>query len=151
MQVKGFNSSVAPLPGKVSVMEPSIARETRSLGVRATLSNLGSSIPIGSFVKVLATVGEEQTVIRLPSSAVRTDTFGNFVFILEKDGNQQYRAKRKPVTVLAKIGDMTVLRPQLSELEVVATMGAYKLREGILVKLDDELKETETSSPQIEP
>jgi hypothetical protein len=65
---------------------------------------------------------------------VRVNSFGSFVFLLEQQG-QQFRAKRKPVTVLAKDRYQSILKADLSEGVVIATIGAYKLREGLLVNL----------------
>ncbi|MBL4670986.1 MAG: efflux RND transporter periplasmic adaptor subunit [Arenicella sp.] len=120
--------------GQVSVVEPAFSRTTRSLAVRAVIANQDKAITPGSFVTVSAPTGPEQTIIRLPSTAVRFDSFGSYVFLLEQQ-SQQWRAKRKSVTVLAKEQYQTILKTDLSEGMVVATVGAYKLREDLLVKL----------------
>jgi len=120
--------------GKVAVVEPAYSRTTRSLTVRAVIANQDDAITPGSFVTVSAPTGSKQTTIRLPSTAVRFDSFGSYVFLLEQQ-SQQWRAKRKPVRVLAKEQYQTVLKTDLPEGMVVATVGAYKLREGLLVKL----------------
>lgn len=120
--------------GKVAVVEPAYSRTTRSLAVRAIIPNQDNAITPGSFVTVSAPSGSKQTIIRLPSTAVRFDSFGSYVFLLEQQ-SQQWRAKRKPVTVLAKEQYQTVLKADLLEGAVIATVGAYKLREGLLVNL----------------
>jgi membrane fusion protein (multidrug efflux system) len=120
--------------GQVLVVGPAFSRATRSLAVRAAIANQDNTITPGSFVTVSAPTGVEQTIIRLPSTAVRFDSFGSYVFFLEQQ-SQQWRAKRQPVTVLAKEQYQTILQADLSEGMTVATVGAYKLREGLLVKL----------------
>ncbi|MFT4636015.1 MAG: membrane fusion protein (multidrug efflux system) [Arenicella sp.] len=125
--------------GQVSVIEPAFSRDTRSLGVRAVIANADKAITPGYFVTVSAPTGLEQTVIRLPSTAVRFNSFGSYVFLLEQN-LAQWRAKKKPVTVLAKDQYQTVLKADLLEGALVATIGAYKLREGLLVNLSDDNK-----------
>ncbi len=120
--------------GQVLVVGPAFSRATRSLAVRAVIANQDNTITPGSFVTVSAPTGAEQTIIRLPSTAVRFDSFGSYVFFLEQQ-SQQWRAKRQPVTVLAKEQYQTILQADLSEGMTVATVGAYKLREGLLVNL----------------
>jgi hypothetical protein len=109
------------------------------LGVRAVIANADKAITPGYFVTVSAPTGLEQTVIRLPSTAVRFNSFGSYVFLLEQN-LAQWRAKKKPVTVLAKDQYQTVLKADLLEGALVATIGAYKLREGLLVNLSDDNK-----------
>jgi membrane fusion protein (multidrug efflux system) len=123
--------------GKVSVVEPAFSRDTRSLAVRAEIANQDKAITPGSFVSVSVPTGPQQTIIRLPSSAVRFDSFGSYVFLLEQQA-QQWRAQRKPVTALAKEGYQTILKADLAEGMIIATVGAYKLREGLWVKLSGE-------------
>jgi membrane fusion protein (multidrug efflux system) len=125
--------------GQVSVIEPAFSRDTRSLGVRAVIANADKAITPGYFVTVSAPTGLEQTVIRLPSTAVRFNSFGSYVFLLEQN-LAQWRAKKKPVTVLAKDQYQTVLKADLLEGALVATIGAYKLREGLLVNLSGDNK-----------
>ncbi|MFT6408231.1 MAG: membrane fusion protein (multidrug efflux system), partial [Arenicella sp.] len=116
-----------PRIGQVAVVEPAFSRDTRSLGVRAVIANADQAITPGSFVTVSAPTGAEQIIIRVPSTAVRVNSFGSFVFLLEQQG-QQFRAKRKSVTVLAKDRYQSILKADLSEGVVIATIGAYKLR-----------------------
>ena len=125
--------------GQVSVIEPAFSRDTRSLGVRAVIANADKAITPGSFVTVSAPTGQEQTIIRLPSTAVRFNSFGSYVFLLEQN-QAQWRAKKKPVTVLTKDQYQTVLKADLLEGALVATIGAYKLREGLLVNLSGDDK-----------
>ncbi len=124
--------------GKVSVIEPALSRQTRSLSVRAVLPNLDKAITPGAFVNIATPIGQLQTVVRLPSTAVRTNSFGDYVFLLEKDAKNQWRAKRKPVSVLAKVENDTILKPSLTKNDIVATLGAYKLREGLLVNIESD-------------
>jgi membrane fusion protein (multidrug efflux system) len=123
--------------GHVLIVEPAFSRATRSLAVRAVIANQDKTITPGSFVTVSAPTGSQQTIIRLPSTTVRFDSFGSYVFLLEQQA-QQWRAKRQPVTVLAKEQYQTILKADLSEDMIVATVGAYKLREGLLAKLSND-------------
>ncbi len=124
--------------GTVAVVEPAISRQTRALAVRAMLDNRDLAITPGAFVTVSAPIGEIKNIIRIPSTAVRRDAFGSFVFVLNKDEKNSLRAQRRPVTELAKDGLDSILEATLEADMVVATTGAFKLREGLLVKLAEQ-------------
>ncbi len=137
VEIEGVNN--AAFSATVSVVEPGFSRSTRGLGVRAVLNNVNGVLKPGAFVNVVAPIGESRAVWRVPSAAVRSDAFGNFIHILKRDDKQQLRSARMPVFELAKQGAESILSAE-SKLEAglrYATVGAYKLRDGVLVKLAD--------------
>lgn len=116
----------------VSAVEPNISMSTRTISARAQLNNANLLLKPGSMLNVEVPIGQPQTVFILPSTAVRKDTFGDFVFILERDKNKALRAKRQPVNVIKQEGRQTIISSGLSLGVLVATKGAFKLREGLL-------------------
>ena len=121
------------LTANVSAVEPNISSESRNLNARAVLADPNRLLKPGVIVRVSAPIGEPRRIVRLPSTAVRTDTFGSYVFTLIKDGSKQWRAARRPVVVIAKDGDDSIITQGLEPGEEIATTGSFKLREGLLV------------------
>ncbi|MFT5655056.1 MAG: membrane fusion protein (multidrug efflux system) [Arenicella sp.] len=121
------------LSATILAVEPLISRKSRSLKVRAVLDNSKRLLKPGYIVNVFAPVADVRQIVRLPNTAVRLDAFGAYVFALSKDKDNQWRASRRPITVLAKQGYDSIIGSGLQAGDVVATTGSFKLREGLLV------------------
>jgi len=83
-------------------------------------------------VEVSVPQATEQSVIKLPVTAIRRDIFGSFVFTLNKDSNNAFRAERKQVELIHRTDTTAMISVQLGEGLTVATTGSYKLKPGIL-------------------
>ncbi len=122
------------LEAKVSAINSQIVADSRSLQVRATLDNQLANLKPGSMVAVLMPIAEPTNVIRLPNEALRFDTFGSYVYVLEKDQEGKYRAKRTPVEYAGRELGTVMIISGLESGELVATVGSAKLTEGMWVK-----------------
>ncbi|MFT5610238.1 MAG: membrane fusion protein (multidrug efflux system) [Polaribacter sp.] len=121
------------LSATILAVEPSISSQSRSLKVRAVFDNTKRLLKPGHIVNVFAPVAIVRKIVRLPNTAVRLNAFGAYVFALNKDKTNQWRASRRPITVLAKQGYDSIIGSGLQAGDVVATTGSFKLREGLLV------------------
>ena len=126
----------APVEAKVIALEGALADTSRTRKVRAAFSIADVALMPGSIVNVSVPVGDADAAVRLVSSAVRVDAFGPYVFLVSRSQDGKDRAKRQPVTVLAKEGEFTYI-DGVPEGEQVATLGAFKLRDGVWVKQGD--------------
>lgn len=131
LRAPGFDN--AGLQAEVIAVEPAISEQARDLKARALLDNRNSALKPGGVINAQVPVGQVQSVFRLPSTAIRADAFGTFVFALKKDDKQQLRAVKRPVSVAAREGDFAVILGRLDVGELIATKGSFKLREGLLV------------------
>lgn len=132
--VSASDSQVQDVPAKVIAIERGISRQSRTVQVRAALEPGISPLKPGTIVSVSTPLGPPTQTVTLPSSAVRVDTFGAYVFVLEPDPEGKIRASRRPVSVSSKELEVTIIEGGLAAGELVATKGAFKLREGIWVK-----------------
>ena len=107
----------------------------RSLLVRASLKQTSPPYYAGEIVQVQVPVEETQPVFRLPATALRYDRFGNYVWILQQDEQQQWRAAYRPVTVVHKDADTVVVTQGIREGERIATVGSAKLLPNMWVKI----------------
>ena len=139
------------LKAEVVAVEPNISSVSRNLRARATLIDPERRIKPGTIVRVFTPVDESERVVRLPSTAVRTDTLGSYVFLLNKDAQQDWRAQRRPVTVRAREEGFTIISDGLTPGEVVATTGSFKLSEGLLVYQSKERQTEQQNAAPAEP
>ena len=111
---------------KVIAVAPQIDTRSRSLSYRAEISQAPELKP-NTLVSLSIPVSEAKQVIQLPDLAVARDQHGTFVYVLAKEGEQNYRAKRTPVVVGERDNKRVVILEGLEAAQLVATKGAFKL------------------------
>ena len=125
----------------VVALDQEIATRSRNLQVRAQLTTEQIKLKPGAIVTVSLPIGSLKDVARVSSKAIRYDAFGTYVFKLQKDDTDNWRATRQVVNVVSKEGDNSIIELDMQNSvqigEVVATQGSFKLREGILVFVDE--------------
>jgi len=81
-------------------------------------------------IKILSSNKE---LMLVPNSAVSRNQNGDYLFTLEKDKNQQYRAHRVQVELGKRLQNQQIIKSGIEVGKKIATEGAFKLREGLLV------------------
>ena len=76
---------------------------------------------------------ETIAAVAVPTNAITRNHFGNFVYALEKDEQQNWRAKPVQVTLGDKVQDQQIVLSGLNGGEFIASEGAFKLKENLLV------------------
>jgi membrane fusion protein (multidrug efflux system) len=107
--------------------------------VRATLNNIGAMLRPGMFAQVETITGEPQAVLTVPRTAISFNTYGNFVFVLGNNEAGMTVVKRTVV----QTGESRDGRISISGLPVdtqVVRTGLVKLRDGIPVRIDNQVK-----------
>ncbi|HEY3699484.1 MAG TPA: efflux RND transporter periplasmic adaptor subunit, partial [Spongiibacteraceae bacterium] len=75
--------------GIVSAIEPKVDIDTRNVQVRATLQNPKHKLLPGMFVNVRVEVGQPQSYITLPLTAITYNPYGTAVYVIEKAANNE--------------------------------------------------------------
>lgn len=135
VQITSSSLSTSPLAATVISADSSLNLQSRNRGYRASLSSAPGAIRPGSVVDVEVVIGTLEGVFRLPANAVRRNSFGAFVYVLneaEPDAIAPYRAVRRQVTVGSGDGEDIVVTSGLEEGTRVAAIGAFKLIDGLL-------------------
>lgn len=110
-----------------------VSSNSRQLAYRAKFTPLKQgAIKVNSMVLVTVASGPEQAAVVVPDLSLSRDQFGQYVFVLNKDGDA-YRAERRNVEVGPKQGDKITVMSGINAGELVASVGAFKLREGLKV------------------
>lgn len=122
----------APIQAELVALNQQLSTSSRTLLARAKMNTEERPLPPGAIVSVLVPVNKPIKAMPVPNEAIRYDAFGTFVYALEKDENDDYRAIRKPVKVIAKQTAISYVSEGLSANELIATVGSSKLRPNIL-------------------
>jgi len=125
--------------GEVTAVNAGIDTGTRTLKIRAILNNPDRVLRPGMFAQVSTITGKAQPVLTLPRTAISFNTYGSFVFVLEGSEPGQLRVRRTPVQT-GEVRSGRVAVKNLSEGTRVVRSGLVKLRDGIAVKIDNQVE-----------
>jgi membrane fusion protein (multidrug efflux system) len=128
--------------GVVTTVNPEVDVATRNVRVRATVRNDDGRLRPGMFANVEVSSGEKRSVLIIPATAVIFAPYGDSVFAIEqqkdeKTGATSLVARQKFVRLGDRRGDFVAVVSGLSPDETVVSSGAFKLRNGALVAVND--------------
>lgn len=131
----GSNSIIK---GEVTAIGAEIDPVTRNATVQSSLENNSSQLIPGMAVKVEVTLSKPQQVLAVPSTAVIFATFGDTLFVIDKDGEKGTLKARQQFVRLGKSrGDYIEIVDGLKAGEMVASAGAFKLFNGQAVVISN--------------
>lgn len=141
LEVRVTSNAVADrvFDGSITAINTEIDAQTRTVRAQATLNvkaEDGSSIPTllpGMFASVEVVLPDEKEVLMIPISAVNFATFGDSVFVLENNENDQLSARQQFVQLGERRGDFVEVTKGLEEGQNLANDGVFKLRSGATV------------------
>lgn len=110
---------------EVEAIEPAVDQRTRTLLVRAAISNTGSSLVPGTSAKVFLTVKEESSSIFIPTAALIPSIKGYSVF-MKKGG----KAMAIPVKTGVRSSDFVQILEGVQPGDTVATTNLLRLKGG---------------------
>lgn len=130
--------------GEVSAVNAGVDIGTRTLKIRATLANPDGVMRPGMFAQVQTITGDAQPVLTLPRTAISFNTYGNFIFMIDKSDDGKLSVKRAAVST-GETREGRVVVTGLAAGTQVVRAGLVKLRDGAPVVIDNkvELKDAE--------
>jgi membrane fusion protein (multidrug efflux system) len=134
VEVFAAGSSV-PIMAEVIAVDARVDPTTRNAVVRARIEGADSAPAPGASVRVRVPVGPARTAVAVPVSALRKGPGGDQVFVVETDRDGKVRAHARQVESGTILGDEVTLYGGVAAGEQVATVGSFKLRDGILVAI----------------
>jgi membrane fusion protein (multidrug efflux system) len=153
MQVRAMPSgSGTPVAvGTISAIDPSIDPLTRAIKVRASLPNAEAKLRPGMFLRADVVLPEKTDVVAVPLTAIVHASYGDSVFVTAAkpgpDGKSGMVAQQQFVKVGQTRGDFVSVVDGLQADSEVVTAGAFKLRNGIPLKVNNE----GAPQPSLEP
>jgi membrane fusion protein (multidrug efflux system) len=139
--------------GQVTTVNPEVDPATRNVRVRATFPNADGRLRPGMYVAVEVLSGERRPVLLVPATAVIFAPYGDSVFVLEKkrdeaSGKTGLVARQVFVRLGERRGDFVVVTQGLSAGQRVASSGAFKLRNGAAVVVNESLAPAAELAPR---
>lgn len=113
--------------GAVTVIEPAIDADTRSLQVRGLCAEPKGLLP-GGFAEVKLTLDETASGFMIPSQALAPSPRGQGVYLIEGG-----KAKLQPVELGVRSEDQVQILRGLKEGDVIATTNLLRIRPGLEV------------------
>jgi membrane fusion protein, multidrug efflux system len=139
--------------GKIIATNPDVDLATRSVRVRAKVANPDEVLRPGMFAKATVIMPEKKTVLPVVVTAISYATFGNSVFVIDEQKNEQSgeteKVLRQQFVRLGQArGDFIDVIDGLKPGETIVTSGVFKLRSGMKVVIDNTLAPEPSINPQ---
>jgi len=115
---------------------PSLSSRSRQVHYRAQLSLHELPIKPQYLVNVTLPIAASMSSIIVPNSAITRDQLGEYVYVINKEANNNFRAARRQVILGERTTQGVVIDTGLSTGETIATMGAFKLYDGMKVMIE---------------
>lgn len=113
-----------PLAGRIDYADPGLDAGTGTLRVRGVFENSDRALLPGMFARMRVSVAEKNDALLVPERALGTDQSGQYVLVVAKDNEVQYR----PVATGVAIGDLRVVDGNLSVEDEVIVEGLLRTR-----------------------
>lgn len=140
------------IEGTITAINPQVETATRNIMAQATIPNRNQHLRPGMFVNVAVVLPEQDTALVIPATAVLNAPYSDSVFIVEnaasdKEGSAGKVVRQQFVKLGERRGDFAAVIAGLKEGETVVSTGAFKLRNGQAVTVDNTLAPAFKLSP----
>jgi membrane fusion protein (multidrug efflux system) len=147
-----------PREGTVAAVDPEVDSTTRTIKVRAAIPNKEETLRPGMFANVSVVLPDQGALVTIPATSVVHASYGDSVFVVEDkrdDGAAAASPGGKPVKVArqqfvrvgASRGDFVAIADGVAAGQDIVSAGAFKLRNGSSVTVNNEVK----VDPQLSP
>ncbi len=127
--------------GEITTVNQEVDTATRNVRMRATVQNPDGRLAPGMFASVDVASGEPRKLLVVPATAVLFAPYGDSVYVLENkkgdDGKEHLLAQQRFIRTAERRGDYVAVSSGLAEGETVASSGAFKLRSGVPVVINN--------------
>lgn len=117
-------------------VSPLLSRGSRQLKYRAKIMRKSLALKPNHLVKVSFPIAANRQVITVPELSITRDQLGEYVYELTAQDDGSYRANRRNVVLGARVNNRIIIEQGLALNDIVATKGAFKLREGMKTHFD---------------
>jgi membrane fusion protein (multidrug efflux system) len=150
------------LQGKIAAVDPNVDSTTRAVKLRASVEDEKAQLRPGMFVNISVLLPEQVQVVAVPATAVLRAPYGDSVYVVEtrKDdkgqpvsgpgGKPAQVARQQFVRVGQARGDFVAILEGVTAGQEVVSQGAFKLRNGAPIMINNQLKLTPSLTPRPE-
>ena len=130
--------------GRITAISPDVDSATRNVRVEATVANSDEALHPGMFVRVEVILPEAKKVLVIPATSILYAPYGDSVFVVTEhkaagSDKAQHLLEQRFVQLGMSRGDLVAVTSGLKAGEVVVSSGAFKLRKGMAVTVDNAL------------
>jgi membrane fusion protein, multidrug efflux system len=154
VRVTSEGTTVGELSGRITAIDSVVDQATRNIQVQATLANADGRLRPGMFVNTQVVLGSSSEVMALPSSAINYAPYGDSVFVVgdvKSPAGATYRGVRQQFVKLGPArGDQVAVLSGLDAGSEVVTSGAFKLRNGAPITVNNEVQPGNDPKPRPE-
>lgn len=155
-------SKQPPVSGTITAVDPTLDDATRSIKLRASLPNDLEKLRPGMFANVSVLLPKKEDQVIVPVTALVHASYGDSVFVVEDkkpgspgmaktpDGRVVHVARQQFVRVGDVRGDFVAISEGVKRGQEVVTAGAFKLRNGAPVVVDNRVKAEPQMNPRLE-
>ena len=138
--------------GKLTAINSMLDPVTRNVPLQATFENPDHALHPGMFAKVEVMLPETKKTIVIPGAAVSYAPYGDSVFVIEKQkdpksGKESLVLRQQFVRIGEVRGDFVSVLKGLKAGEEVVGTGVFKLRNGMVVTINNDL----APKPELNP
>ncbi|MGZ5432071.1 MAG: efflux RND transporter periplasmic adaptor subunit [Thermoanaerobaculia bacterium] len=141
----------SPEVGKVAAIDAVIDEATRNARVQAIFDNRSGRLRPGMYVEAHLGGGGTSSVVVVSASAISYAPFGDSVFVVEEmtgeDGKSYKGVRQQFVKLAGSRGDQVGVVSGLKPGEEVVTSGAFKLRPGAAVTINNKVQPSNSAAP----
>ncbi len=141
--------------GKITAIAPEVDSVTRNVRVQATLDNKDERFRPGMFATISVVLPAVGKNLVIPATAVLYAPYGDSVFVIEqkkneKSGQMEKILRQQFIRLGAARGDFVAVTQGLKLGDEIVTTGAFKLRPGMAVVIDNKLAPDAKLNPKPE-
>lgn len=123
--------------GEITAINSSVNPETRTVRIRATLPNPGNKLKPGMFASVLTRQPDDKEVVTIPRTAISYNTYGDYVFVVENNDEDELIVNRRTVTSGETREGQVAITNGLKAGEQVVEKALLRLRAGQRVTIQE--------------
>jgi membrane fusion protein, multidrug efflux system len=150
------------LDGKIAAVDPNVDLATRAVKLRTSVKDDKDELRPGMFVNVSVLLPEQVNVISVPATAIMRAPYGDSVYVVETrkddkgkpvngpDGKPGKMARQQFVRLGQSRGDFIAITDGVKAGQEVVTQGAFKLRNGAPIVVNNQVKLTPSQTPKPE-
>jgi membrane fusion protein (multidrug efflux system) len=132
------------IEGKITAINPEVDAVTRNIRIQATVANRQERLRPGMFVNVAVVLPVSEDVLAVPATAVLYAPSRDSVFVVEKKQSENNKqpgliVRQQIVQLGERRGDFVAVVSGLEAGETIVSTGAFKLRNGQAVVVDNTL------------
>jgi membrane fusion protein (multidrug efflux system) len=143
-----------PETGTIAAIDSVIDEATRNMRVQAKFDNRSGKLRPGMYVEARLPRGTATSVIVVPASAINYAPFGDSVYIVESmkgpDRKSYLGVRQQFVKLGGSRGDQIAVLSGIKPGEEIVTSGAFKLRPGAAVTVNNKVLPANSPAPKPE-